>query len=73
MKESYKILDEYVGGEFKSIHQYLIVYAGAKEYVDKAHSILSNECHSSSLMFSSLEPLYRDDVLRLLRTVYSSD
>lgn len=73
MKESYKMLDEYVGGEFKSIHQYLIVYAGAKEYVDKAHSILSNECHSSSLMFSSLEPLYRDDVLRLLRTVYSSD
>lgn len=72
MKLSYKMLDEYVGGEFRSIHQYLILFAGAKEYADKAHAILSNETHSSSLMFSAMEPLYKDDVLRLLRTIYSS-
>lgn len=73
MKLNYKMLDDYVGGEFRSIHQYLILYAGSKEYLDKGHAILSNECHASSLMFSSMEPLYKDDVLRLLKTIYSSD
>lgn len=73
MKLNYKMLDEYVGGEFKSIHQYLVLYAGSKEYLDKGHAILANECHASSLMFSSFEPLYKDDILRLLKTIYSSD
>lgn len=73
MKDSYKILDDYVGGEFRSIHQYLVLYAGAKEYLDKAHSILANETHSSSLMFSSVEALYTEDVLRLLHTIYAGD
>lgn len=73
MKLGYKMLDEYVGGEFRSIHQYLILFAGAKEYVDKAHSILANECHASSLMFSSLEPLYKDDIVRLLHTIYAAE
>lgn len=73
MQESYKNLDEYVGGEFKSIHQYLILYAGSKEYVNKAHSILVNELQGSGLMFSSAEPLYEDDVVRFLHTVYGED
>ena len=73
MKLNYKTLDKYIGGEFKSIHQYLIMYAGSKEYLDKAHSILANECHNSSLMFSSMEPLYKDDIVRFLKTVYAAD
>lgn len=71
MQENYRILDEYVGGEFKSIHQYMILYAGSKEYVNKAHTILTNEVHNSGMMISSLEPLYTKDVLGLLRTVYA--
>ena len=73
MKLNYKMLDEFVGGDFKSIHQYLILFAGSKEYLDKAHSILDNECHSSTLMFSAMEPLYKDDVIRLLHTIYAGD
>ena len=73
MKENYRMLDEYVGGEFKSIHQYLILFANSKEYLNKAHTILANEVHSSSLMFSALEPLYKEDVIRLLRTIYAAE
>lgn len=73
MKENYRMLDEYVGGEFKSIHQYMILFANSKEYVNKAHAILANEAHSSSLMFSAIEPLYKEDTLRLLRTIYAAD
>ena len=73
MQQSYRNLDEYVGGEFKSIHQYMILYAGSKEYVNKAHSILVNEVQGSGLMISVAEPLYEDDVIRLLHTVYGAD
>lgn len=71
MQQSYKNLDEYIGGEFKSIHQYLILYAGSKEYVNKAHAILVNEIQGSGLMFSAAEPLYEDDVVDLLHTIYA--
>lgn len=71
MKENYRIMDEYVGGEFKSIHQYLILYAYSKEYLNKAHSILANEAGSSGLMFSQVEPLYKEEVEKLLHTIYA--
>ena len=73
MKLSYKMLDEFVGGEFRSIHQYLILYAGSKEYLDKVHAILDNECRASTLMFSSIEALYKEDVTRLLKTIYAGE
>lgn len=73
MKLNYKMLEDYVGGEFRSIHQYLILYAASKEYLDKAHAILDNECRGSTLMFSSVEALYTDDVLRLLKTIYGGE
>lgn len=73
MQQSYKNLSEYVGGEFKSIHQYMILYAGSKEYVNKAHAILVNEVQGSGLMISSVEPLYEEDVCRFLHTVYAGE
>lgn len=73
MQQSYKNLDEYVGGEFKSIHQYMGLFAGSKEYVNKAHAILVNETQGSGLMMSSVEPLYEDDVIRLMHTIYAGD
>lgn len=73
MQESYQNMDEYVGGEFKSIHQYMGLFAGSKEYVNKAHAILVNETQGSALMMSAVEPLYEDDVIRLMHTIYAED
>ena len=72
LQESYKALDNFVGHEFKSIHQYLFLFANSKEYVNKAHSILQNEVAASGLMFSSVEPLYYEDVVHCLHTIYGS-
>ena len=73
MEDSFENLDKYVGGEFKSIHQYMILFAGSKEYADKGHTILTNEVHNSGLMISDLEPLYKDDVVALFHTIYAAD
>ncbi len=73
MQENYEMLENYVGGEFKSIHQYLLLFAGSKEYANKAHTILMNEVHTSPLMFSAVEPLYVDDVAEFFHTVYAAD
>lgn len=73
MQESYKTLDEYVGNEFKSIHQYLMIVTGNKDDLNKAHTIVANEANNSSLMFNAMEPLYEDDILRLFHTIYSAD
>ncbi len=73
MEDSFDNLDKYVGGEFKSIHQYMALFAGSKEYADKAHTILVNEVHNSGLMISDLEPLYSEDVVQLMHTVYAAD
>lgn len=72
MEKNFDILDRYVGGEFKSIHQYMILFAGSKDYANKAHTILMNEVHNSGLMISAVEPLYTDEILQLLRTVYAA-
>ncbi len=72
MQDSYDVLDKFVGSEFKSIHQYLLLVAGSKEYAAKAHSILSNEVHNSSLMFNTVEALYKEDVEFVYHTIYAA-
>ena len=73
IKASHDKLDKFVGGEFKSIHQYLILIANSKEYANKAHSILASEFSNSSLMFSAVEPLYKADVCELLHRIYAGE
>lgn len=73
MQDSYETLDKFVGGEFKSIHQYLFLVAGSKEYANKAHTILANECSNSGLMFNTVEPLYQEDIEILYHTIYAGD
>lgn len=73
MQDSYDVLDKFVGGEFKSVHQYLLLVAGSKEYLNQAHTILANECSNSGLMFRNADPLYYDDVTAIYRTIYAGE
>ena len=73
MDLNYQKMHRFVGSQFKSMHQYLLITTGSIELLNKAHSILNNEIASSGLMFSAMEALYKDDVERLLRTIYSAD
>lgn len=70
MNERLDILREYVGGEFMSIHQYLVIKADSVEVLQRAHSMLSAEAEESSLMFKRVTMLDKTDSEALFRKLY---
>lgn len=69
-EEQFRILRDYVGKEFKSIHQYMIIRSANKEALRVANGILQTEVEASSLFIKQCVPLERDDTLEVLRSVY---
>lgn len=69
-EEQFKILKDYIGTEFKSIHQYMLVKSQGREALRIANSIVQSEVESSSLMIKHCVPLDKDDVLAMLPGVY---
>lgn len=68
-EEQFKILD-YVGSEFKSIHQYMLVKSKNKEAIRVATSIIQSEVENSSLMIKQCIPLDGKDVSALNASIY---
>lgn len=64
-------LKDFVGVEFKSIHQYLVLKADNKEALTRARSILQSEVERSSLMIKHCTAMYYDDIVDLLSLVYT--
>lgn len=69
-EEQFRILRDYVGHEFKSIHQYLVIKSDNKEALRVANSILQVEVENSALFIKQCVPLERDDTLEVLRSIY---
>lgn len=69
-EEQFRILKDYIGTEFKSIHQYMLVKAQGKEALRIANSIVQSEVENSSLMIKQCVPLDKTDVLEMLKSVY---
>ena len=61
---------DYVGKEFKSIHQYMVIKSDNKEALRVANGILQNEVENSALFIKQCVPLERDDTLEFLRSIY---
>lgn len=72
LKDEYNVLRDFVGNDFKSIHQYLLIKCDNEEDLMRAHTMLRNECSNSSLMFTEVEFLYKKEIIRMLNCVYSS-
>jgi hypothetical protein len=64
-------LTEWVGKEFRSIHQYVILKARNLEALTQARNILQAEVEGSSLMFKRCAPVYDDDLHALFRSIYT--
>lgn len=64
-------LTEWVGKEFRSIHQYIILKARNLEALTQARNILQAEVEGSSLMFKRCTPVYDDDLHALFRSIYT--
>lgn len=69
-EEQFHILRDYVGKEFKSIHQYMLVRSKNKEALRVATSIVQTEVENSSLMIKQCVPLEKVDVEPLLASIY---
>lgn len=68
--EQFDVLKNYVGGSFKSIHQYLVLKADNKESLMMAKNVLQSEVESSSRMIKQCAALYYNDINEVLRLVY---
>lgn len=71
-KEQYETLTKFVGKEFKSLHQYMIIKGDNREALSTINNIVMSECQNSSLMLKRCVALYRDDIENALKLVYSS-
>lgn len=70
MDEQYDILKEFVGGQFKSIHQYLLLKGDNLEALRRAHTVLQSEVESSSLMIKNCTMLNGREVTEMLTVIY---
>ena len=68
--EQFAILRDFVGGSFKSIHQYMILKGDNREALNQLKNIVQSEVENSSLMIKQCTPLYKDDINNVLRVIY---
>lgn len=73
VREQYKILNEFVGKKFKSLHQYMIVKGDNEEALSAINNIVMSEVQGSSLMLKQCTALYQKDIEAVLQLVYASN
>lgn len=66
------MLREVVGKQYQSIHQYMIIKADSMESLLAAKITIQAELDSSGLFIKRCIPLYDDEILDALATVYST-
>ncbi len=69
-EEQFDVLKNFVGGSFKSLHQYLILKADNREMLSQTKNLLQSEVENSSQMIKRCVPLYYDDIVTVLSTIY---
>lgn len=70
--EQYDILTTHVGGQFSSIHQYMVLKGRSADALRRGHNILQAEVEGSALMIKEATMLDRDETLSMLRVFYRS-
>ena len=70
VEEQYHTLKDYVGKEFKSTHQYMIIKGDNREALSTINNLVIAEVESSSLVFRQCVPMYKEDLIAPLSLVY---
>lgn len=73
VREQYKIMTEFVGKKFKSLHQYMIIKGDNEESLSAINNIIMSEVYSSSLMLKQCTALYEKDIENVLKLIYASN
>lgn len=63
-------LSDYVGGKYRSIHQFLIIKAKNEEALEEGKGMLEAEVQNSTLMFKRVVSLYDEALLDVFATVF---
>lgn len=71
IKEQYDTLTEFVGKEFKSLHQYMVLKGDNREALSTINNIVRSEKEASNLMFKQCVPLYQKEIESVLKIIYS--
>lgn len=66
----FRCLKNYVGSSFKSIHQYMLIKADNREMLAQTKNVLQSEVENSTLMIKRCIPMYEQDILLFLETIY---
>lgn len=73
VKEQYSQLKDFVGKEFKSLHQYMIIKGDTREALSNINNVVISEYENSSLMLKQCTPLYREGIENALKLIYSGE
>ena len=73
MNEQLDVLKNYIGHQYKSIHQYMALKADNIEALNAAKQVLQSEIENSTLMFKQCQPMYLDDVVDLLKAIFQGE
>lgn len=73
VRERYKIMTEFVGKRFKSLHQYMIIKGDDEDALSAINNVIMAEVQSSSLMFKECVPLYQKDIESAGKIIYASN
>lgn len=69
-KEQDVVLRDFVGKEFKSIHQYLILKAPNKETLRQSYNVLKSEVENSNYMIKRCVQLSDESIVELVNTIF---
>lgn len=72
LEERYSILTQHVGGEYSSIHQYLVIKADNLEALRRAHVVVDSEAEESALMLKQVVRLNGAETAEMFQGVYSA-
>lgn len=70
-EEQFYILKNYIGGSFRSIHQYMVCKSDNKEMLIRNHNIIQSEYENSTLMFKQCTKLGFSDICSVFKSIYS--
>lgn len=73
VKEQYHLLKNFVGKEFKSLHQYMIIKGDTREALSNINNVVISEYENSSLMLKQCTPLYQEGIEPVLKLIYSGE
>ncbi len=71
VKEQYDVLKNFVGKEFKSLHQYMVIKGDTREALSVINNIVMSESQNSALMLKQCVPMYRPEIEEVLKLIYS--